>query len=317
MSSEDNKSKYTKNEQLKKNNENINNYILQNNNEEKSFNNNLIKPIPINPKLIKNQKSNLNTLRNSSISNINQNSNLPIMRPKNNHCSQISKDSLSEKNKSKNSEIDEKENTFNNTKEILCCNCTKTKCIKKYCECFANKKFCHNNCNCQDCINKKDYLDNNIKYSNENNIIICTCTRSNFNKKYCECYKYGQKCNEKCRCLHCKNTGNQNQNQDIILTVNNNNVIFNNDNKNNDNINNKIENKNERNHKLDEINNINSKGSIINENLNEELKIQRISVFINKNQTLINVEKFNKKEMNLLCKKRNYIQNSKHNHNQI
>ena len=32
--------------------------------------------------------------------------------------------------------------------------------------------------------------------------------------------------------------------------------------------------------------------------------IQRISIFINKSQTLINVEKMAKEEFNLLCKKR-------------
>ena len=32
--------------------------------------------------------------------------------------------------------------------------------------------------------------------------------------------------------------------------------------------------------------------------------IQRISIFINKSQTLINVEKLAKEEFNLLCKKR-------------
>lgn len=308
MSSEDNKSKYTKNEQLKKNNENINNYILQNNNEEKSFNNNLIKPIPINPKLIKNQKSNLNTLRNSSISNINQNSNLPIMRPKNNHCSQISKDSLSEKNKSKNSEIDEKENTFNNTKEILCCNCTKTKCIKKYCECFANNRYCKD-CNCIDCLNKPIYSSNNNNSSkdfSENEEIFCTCTKSNCNKKYCECYKSNKKCNDKCRCSNCLNSSYpifNIKNKDTNSKENNSkeNISDNDINNSNELISNKP------NIELDE-NKFNSRKSSLNgegsENSEESYQIQRISVFISQYQTLVNVEKFTKEDMKLLSKKR-------------
>ena len=306
MSSEDNKLKYIKNEQLTKNNENINNI--------------LIKPIPINPKLIKNQKSDLSTLGNSSI---NQNSNLPTIYPKINHCSKFSKDSFSsEENKSNNSEINIKKEKINKKKTLLCCNCTKTKCIKKYCECFANTKFCNINCNCQECMNKKDYLDNNnMKYSNENFIIICTCTKSNCNKKYCECYKNGKKCNDKCRCLNCMNSENKPQIHNTNLTINNNNYILYNDNKidnkiieNNDNINN-INNKKEENMNINNNNNLILKENLINENLDEELKIQRISVFINKNQTLINVEKFNKEEMNLLCKKRKHIHNCNNNQN--
>ena len=37
---------------------------------------------------------------------------------------------------------------------------------------------------------------------------------------------------------------------------------------------------------------------------NDNFNIQRISIFINKSQTLINVEKLAKEEFNLLCKKR-------------
>ena len=36
-------------------------------------------------------------------------------------------------------------------------------------------------------------------------IVTCTCTKSNCNKKYCECYKSGKMCNVNCRCLNCKN----------------------------------------------------------------------------------------------------------------
>ena len=32
------------------------------------------------------------------------------------------------------------------------CNCTKSQCLKLYCECFANGEFC-NNCNCNNCFN--------------------------------------------------------------------------------------------------------------------------------------------------------------------
>jgi len=32
------------------------------------------------------------------------------------------------------------------------CNCTKSQCLKLYCDCFANGEFCHN-CNCNGCLN--------------------------------------------------------------------------------------------------------------------------------------------------------------------
>ena len=33
------------------------------------------------------------------------------------------------------------------------CNCKKSMCVKKYCECFSNGAFCTSNCNCVDCSN--------------------------------------------------------------------------------------------------------------------------------------------------------------------
>ena len=234
---------------------------------------------------------------------------------------QISKNiSLEDNNlnyNSKNSKNEQKINKFPYQKEKVCCNCTKTKCIKKYCECFANNRLC-NNCNCQDCMNKIDYsnyLDNNNMNNtneNENEIIICTCTKSNCNKKYCECYKFGVKCNEKCRCINCMNTLNKNQtniNNSIPNNNNNNKVKLNHNEKNNNNIYNKLEKKINKDNKINNLDDKKgvSKENIIYEDLDNEWKIQRISVFINRNQTLINVEKFSKEEMSLLCKKRNHI----------
>jgi len=318
MSSEENKINYISNGQSEIYNEKIKN----NNDEDKSFNNDLIKPIPINPKFIKNQKNDLSTMGNSSVSvnNINHNSQIPIIYSKMTYAKQISKNiSLEDNNlnyNSKNSKNEEKINNFPNLKEKVCCNCTKTKCIKKYCECFANNRFC-DNCNCQDCMNKINYLDNNnMKNKNENEIIICTCTKSNCNKKYCECYKSGMKCNEKCRCINCMNTLNQNQliiNNSITNNNNDNNnkvnINHNENNNNNNNINNKLEkninNKDNKKNNLEDKKGM-SKENIIYEDSDNEFKIQRISVFINRNQTLINVEKFSKEEMSLLCKKRNH-----------
>jgi hypothetical protein len=191
-----------------------------------------------------------------------------------------------------------------------CCSCTKTKCIKKYCECYANKIYCID-CHCVDCMNKYIYLNNNnnssnIKDSSENEKIVCTCTKSNCNKKYCECYKSGKKCNDECRCSNCLNIISptftiQSRSSSIIDNNNNNN------NNNNGNENNST-NLNSTN-KKDNIANLDEektkdKKSNLSYDLNDSYQIQRISIFIDRNQTLINVEKFTKEDMILLSKKR-------------
>ena len=82
------------------------------------------------------------------------------------------------------------------------CTCSKTKCLKKYCECLANNQYCYN-CSCVDCHNLPSFQQEKLKGNGES--ITCTCSKSNCNKKYCECFKYGKKCNDNCRCLNCKN----------------------------------------------------------------------------------------------------------------
>lgn len=43
-------------------------------------------------------------------------------------------------------------------KKKRACNCTKSMCLKFYCDCFANGEFCQN-CNCKDCLNLEDCPD--------------------------------------------------------------------------------------------------------------------------------------------------------------
>ena len=43
-------------------------------------------------------------------------------------------------------------------KPIFKCTCKNSNCLKFYCECFANGKFC-DNCNCQNCKNTQENKD--------------------------------------------------------------------------------------------------------------------------------------------------------------
>ncbi|XP_024036841.1 protein tesmin/TSO1-like CXC 6 [Citrus clementina] len=75
------------------------------------------------------------------------------------------------------------------------CRCKKTKCLKKYCECFHAKVFCSKNCKCVNCKNSEDYVEhetlsgrpyNNSKICNnsegyENSIVVSGGDNSNTN----------------------------------------------------------------------------------------------------------------------------------------
>ena len=195
--------------------------------------------------------------------------------------------------------FDKKENI-----EKFSCNCTKTRCVKKYCECFANNRYCKD-CNCVECLNKYIYsnnYNNSSKDLSENEEVFCTCAKSNCTKKYCECYKSGKKCNDKCRCTNCLN------NYPIFNIKNKGNkikVVKSKENINNieDNNLNELKSKNiDLADKKFELRKLSSND--IDDNSDEIYQIQRISVFISQYQTLVNVEKFTKEDMKFISKKR-------------
>lgn len=110
-------------------------------------------------------------------------------------------------------EEDNKEKGENNP-----CGCSRTKCLKLYCECFRNNKFCVD-CKCRNCKNKPEHselrerarfitIERNPAAFRQNiseTYKVCHCKRSGCQKKYCECFEAGKSCSASCKCEGCKN----------------------------------------------------------------------------------------------------------------
>lgn len=100
------------------------------------------------------------------------------------------------------------------------CSCSKTNCNRYYCECFRSGLYCID-CNCKNCQNKppENWTSNrntsSIPNKPKTELVTCTCTKSGCNKKYCECYKNGSKCNPLCRCVACENSENGKKSKDV------------------------------------------------------------------------------------------------------
>lgn len=107
------------------------------------------------------------------------------------------------------------------------CVCKKTKCLKLYCECFANGGVCGPGCRCDDCHNTVELQDlreliiqetlakNPMAFKSKYKSTLqedktlhsrgCKCSKTGCQKNYCECFKKGLGCSALCRCDGCNN----------------------------------------------------------------------------------------------------------------
>ena len=80
------------------------------------------------------------------------------------------------------------------TQRVIC-NCTKSNCMKKYCECFKQGLICNSLCRCRECnnnnscINDYNNVNNNIIKNNENRNINIKNDNNHFGPEYIE-YNY-------------------------------------------------------------------------------------------------------------------------------
>ena len=223
---------------LENNNENINNEIIHRNLENNKVNNIIlnnssallsdIKSV-YGSNLSKNEyvfnSLNSSIMTNFSLCKKDNTSNKNIVQAQNKN-SKNNKKQL-KNNEQVNSNICSTTNISSSEKAVSKCTCKNSNCLKFYCECFANGKFCEN-CVCVNCKNTQEYKELRLeKY----NIIIsrnpkaiqkinstkrswtCKCRNSNCSKKYCDCFQNGRFCTSKCRCINCMNknsNGNRN-----------------------------------------------------------------------------------------------------------
>ncbi|XP_042037557.1 protein tesmin/TSO1-like CXC 5 isoform X1 [Salvia splendens] len=96
------------------------------------------------------------------------------------------------------------------------CRCKNSRCLKLYCECFANGVYC-DGCNCVNCYNTKEKEADRMEaigavlerkpdafYGAEQSR-GCNCKRTGCLKKYCECFQANIPCSDKCKCVDCRN----------------------------------------------------------------------------------------------------------------
>lgn len=105
------------------------------------------------------------------------------------------------------------------------CRCSKSNCLKLYCDCFSLGEVCGGGCSCQNCFNNERFPDERTEAANtilKRNakafkrvgtggcILVggkertgCRCRKSECLKNYCECFVVRETpCNQSCSSLN-------------------------------------------------------------------------------------------------------------------
>lgn len=86
---------------------------------------------------------------------------------------------------------------------VRTCTCKSTRCLKKYCVCYANGEACTSDCLCKDCGNTQARA---MSEAEKSTVLKCTCKKSKCLKLYCVCFAAGKPCGDECCCAACENS---------------------------------------------------------------------------------------------------------------
>lgn len=79
------------------------------------------------------------------------------------------------------------------------CTCRRSRCVKGYCDCFADGRACGPECGCTDCLNTEGTQKSLPRPA------ACRCSQSRCLKQYCPCHRAGRRCGPSCQCTDCCN----------------------------------------------------------------------------------------------------------------
>jgi len=102
------------------------------------------------------------------------------------------------------------------------CRCSRTRCLKLYCDCFEAGRICTSSCSCTFCLNTKSESGEHGERTKAIHTILsrrpdafqkkdksskmgCACRNSKCLKKYCICFSEKILCGSRCVCTDCLN----------------------------------------------------------------------------------------------------------------